>query len=409
MPWLSPEFVNEQSEILVGRLVGCGLSSIGILAENSIDWALLELAATRAGICRVPLPTFFSDAQLAHILASARIDALFTDKPKRARRLSSNLDLSPSPLPGLDFFRHCGGAHEVAEFATVTFTSGTTGEPKGVCLHQPQLDAVVSILSRVVPMGKHLTLMPMSTLLETTAGLHMALRRGAPVFIPNADSANIVETLLATGAQTAITTPAILQQIVDEGEHLPALRFLAVGGAPVPWQLLADSAALGLPVYEGYGFSEAGSVVSLNSPDGHRTGSSGRLLPHCEVRIDEGEIVLCDHQFGGYLGESPYSGDWYTGDDGYLDEDGYLHVYGRRGDVLVTAAGRNVSRGWLRNTLAAAGAKHVEIRERAGQLEATLSANSAKDARRIIATANSQLPAYAHLTHGHITCPSSHV
>ncbi|MFT5127151.1 MAG: long-chain acyl-CoA synthetase, partial [Rhodothermales bacterium] len=309
MPWLSPEFAREQSDILASRLIGRGLRSIGILAKNSIDWALLELAATSAGICRVPLPTFFSDAQLSHVLTSARIDAIFTDDPQRLKGLSKNLTCTPSVLPGQDCLLHCGGEHEIAELATVTFTSGTTGEPKGVCLQQSQLDTVIASLTRLVPKGKHLTLMPMSTLLETTAGLHMPLRRGTPVCIPDANSASIVDSLLETGAETAITTPALLQQIVDAGERLPSLRFLAVGGAPVPAQLLADSAALGLPVYEGYGLSEAGSVVSLSTPQHHRVGSSGRRLPHCDVRIENGEIVLCDHQFGGYLGEAPHRGD----------------------------------------------------------------------------------------------------
>jgi long-chain acyl-CoA synthetase len=409
MPWLSPDTIDEQADALAQRLQDCELRSIGILAANSPGWALLELAATRAGICRLPLPTFFSNHQLRHVLSMAKVEAVFTDDPRRMRALSDSLTTMPAPFPGMDAFYHHGGQHEIAEFATVTFTSGTTGEPKGVCLYQDQLDRIVDSLTAAVPAGRHVTLMPMSTLLETTAGLHMPLRRGQPVFVPS-NTHNLGHLLAGTRAATAITTPSLLEQLVQDKQPLPCLKFLAVGGAPVPEELLDTAMALGYPVYQGYGFSEAGSVVALNTVEANRVGSTGRPLSYCKIRIEDGEVVLCEHRFGGYLGEPAWQGDWYTGDEGFLDAEGFLHVQGRRGDVLVTAAGRNVSRRWLQGVLRGLGVLDADVTLKRGRLLASLPGLSREAAERILVAANSHLPAYAHLTlKGDQECPSATV
>jgi long-subunit acyl-CoA synthetase (AMP-forming) len=135
--------------------------------------------------------------------------------------------------------------------------------------------------------------------------------------------------------------------------RLGSLRFVAVGGARTPPALLDAAAAQGLPVFEGYGLTECGSVVALNTPSAHRRGSVGRALPHRSLRIgDTGEIEVGGASFGHYLGDPPATQAWLpTGDLGHLDDEGYLFIDGRRKNVLITGFGRNVSPEWPESLL----------------------------------------------------------
>jgi long-subunit acyl-CoA synthetase (AMP-forming) len=132
-----------------------------------------------------------------------------------------------------------------------------------------------------------------------------------------------------------------------------SLRFIAVGGAPVSPLLLKRARALGLPVYEGYGLSEAASVVSMNVPGKDCIGSVGQPLPHGSVDIaDDGEIVVRGNLFSGYLGQ-PFRQieEWATGDIGFIDSDGHLHITGRKKTAFATAHGRKLAPEWIESEL----------------------------------------------------------
>ncbi|WP_421159986.1 AMP-binding protein, partial [Aeromonas dhakensis] len=114
-------------------------------------------------------------------------------------------------------------------------------------------------------------------------------------------------------------------------------------------ELISRARKLGLPVYEGYGLSECGSVVALNGPDGHSLGSVGQPLPHCRVSIAaDGEILVEGAAMLGYLGsDEAVPALVATGDLGHLDAEGYLHITGRKKNVQITAFGRNFSPEWV--------------------------------------------------------------
>ncbi len=398
----------------VGRaaaaLSGCRV--VALAADNGSDWAVADLAALACGATLLPLPLFFSPAQRAHALLDAGADALL--RPCLA---------GETPLPGclsltLERLAAPNAASCPAGIAKLTYTSGTTGSPKGVCLEQGLLLATAEALADATGGGaltSHLCLLPLSTLLENVAGLYRALLVGARCQLPALAEVGMTgssglnrQQLCAALSQHApasvISVPQILTELIaatHQGWAPPAsLTFVAVGGARVAPALVAAARAAGLPVYEGYGLSECGSVVCLNTPNADRPGSVGCPLPHVRTRVENGELVVELPAPTGYLGDAAsFSRHVASGDLVSVDADVFVHVAGRRKHVLITAFGRNVSPEWVESELCADG----RIRQCVvlGEGEATLSAlafapgASDEALAGTLARANAALPDYA--------------
>lgn len=365
-----------QVESLARQLEG---RRIAFLLDNGSAWALLDLAVQLRGSTGIPIPTFFSQAQIEHLLADAAPDLVVTDHPERI------ISILPVPyrkrheLTGLALTLFYSDRTERTlppHTAKITYTSGTTGQPKGVCLSDDAIERVTFSLKEAVaaqPEDRSLALLPLSTLLENIGGLYVPLLIGATACIPKladigmlgssgVQPEKLMQALHIHAPTSIILVPQLLKVLVEataRGFALPdALRFIAVGGAPTSPLLLERAQALGLPVYEGYGLSESASVVSLNRPADNRTGSVGRPLPHVRVRIAaDGEIEVAGNLFSGYLGAADAPGDyWPTGDLGYQDADGYLFVTGRKKTAYATAFGRNVAPEWVESELTGSGA-----------------------------------------------------
>jgi len=362
-------------ERLAAELVQRNARTLGLLADNSPAWAVADLAAVAAGIALVPLPAFFSDTQLGHAIRDAGIELLVTDQPARLAALTAaDFRVEPAAalaLPGLTAaafsVTHAAARAPLAGTAKITYTSGTTGEPKGVRLTQAAMEQVAGALlerAGAAAPERHLSVLPLATLLENIAGLYLPLLAGGSCGLPplgalgvrgaaGLDAARLVAELERRSATSAVLIPQMLQALVEGEARLPGARFLAVGGAPVAPQLIRRAHALGLPVYEGYGLSECASVVSVNAPGAERAGSVGRPLAHTRLKFaPDGEILIAGSLFQGYVGaaEAP-DGYWPSGDLGYLDADGFLHLTGRKKHIFITAFGRNVAPEWVEREL----------------------------------------------------------
>lgn len=403
---------------------------VAVLADNSPEWLALDLCTQELGITLVPLPLFFTPAQWVHVIAQSGAQALFCADPRQAVALGfveahdcgGALTLCENP--------QAGGGAVPAGVQKITFTSGTTATPKGVCLSAAQQwDVAQALRTGLGTLGlqRHLCLLPFSVLLENIAGPYTAMLSNATTICPplaevgmsgssGFDPERCLDAIAAWQAHSIIVLPQMLQAMLavlrPDDARVRSLRFVAVGGAKTAPALLAAAGAAGLPVYEGYGLSECSSVVALNLPGAMRAGSVGRPLAGRTVRIGAGEEIEIGAVRARYLGqEEDAAGDWLaTGDLGHLDADGYLYVDGRKKDILITGFGRNVSPEWPEAALCGAGlAQAVVLGEGQPHLAALVvpfpGRDSADQVAAAVARANAGLPDYARINRWAVAAP----
>lgn len=351
--------------------------TVALAVENHPAWVVLDLAALECEIPLIPLPFFFSPTQWLHAIEDAGATLLITDQPQLFESLLAKITLHRTQfqLAGKTLTQFSLYADKKiilpAGTAKITYTSGTTGNPKGVCLSAGNmLNVAKSIASATQISSKdiHLNVLPLATLLENVAGIYAPLLGGATCkLLPSSevglngaaglDIKKLTTTLRETEANTAIFTPELLHALVsylETGVATPKdLRFLAVGGASVSPSLLNRAKKLTIPVFEGYGLSECASVVSLNQSTINKIGSVGKLLPHVSIELtDEHEIVITGNAYLGYVGQQQsLQNKIYTGDIGYVDEDGFLFITGRKKNIFITSFGRNISPEWVEREL----------------------------------------------------------
>lgn len=361
--------IIRRSELLarvIGLAADLGTQSttIGILAPNGIDWVIAQLACAMAGKIAVPLPTFFSSAQLGHVVRTASVGLILTTDQTMPLTQQSGLPIS---LIG-DHDAGSGVPDPVDGFGQIIYTSGTTGQPKGVRHQSGQIAwsaAALAAATSATGEDTYLSVLPLPLLLETICSIFIPAKLGAYVHFDTAlaeqvgrgDANGISRIFDLKKPTSSVLVPQLLKQWVGElratGSRAPnSLRFVAVGGASVPRQIADRAWELGIPVHEGYGLSECCSVVSVNRPGERRADSVGRPLDQLDVSIDNGEIVVDGPSItDGYLGQGPAQRPWRTGDLGTIDPDGYLTIQGRKDSIIVTSYGRNISPEWIETML----------------------------------------------------------
>jgi len=339
-------------DTLASRLRDERVTCVALHLDNGAEWIVADLACQLANIPIVPLPLFFSAEQVRHAIATSGADAIISD---RLRHVPAD---PAAALPE--------GTQKI------TFTSGTTGRPKGVCLSAQQQLTLAASLAAVIDIESptHLCVLPLSTLLENLAGVYAPLMAGGKVIAPSLAEVGLTgssgldpRALLASierhQPDSLILVPEMLKVLTlaaAAGWQPPAsLKFVAVGGGRVSPSLLRRARQASIPAYEGYGLSECASVVCLNVPTADRIGSVGRPLPHVEVSAKNGEIVVTGSTFLGYANQ-PDS--WHqdavrTGDLGRVSNDGWVNIDGRLKHQVITSFGRNLSPEWVESELLA--------------------------------------------------------
>ncbi len=377
------------------RLLAFGVGRgdcVGIIAPSSPDWDIVQHAAMAVGSVVVGLDPYDTDERLAQVAEDCRLTVVFAQDGAMLARLGAKcvgalrVAVTFVPAPGMatsyaDLKERSGPQadwdHACADDpALIVFTSGTTGEPKGIRYTHLQVCGAVSSILEAFPdiaSGSRLACwLPLSNLFQRMINL-CAVGRGAQVFYiedPRAlmdHVADIAPHLLIgvprffeklhAGIVDAVEARPGWQQTVvrwaigvgDRGARArraglslgflercaaavaeavalrrirgvlgPNLRFLISGSAPMPPWLLERLHALGWLVLEAYGMSESIVPVAANRPSAYRFGTVGRPLAGSELRLaDDGELLLRGPGvFRGYLGD--------TDATDRLDVDGFL-------------------------------------------------------------------------------------
>ena len=359
------------------RAAGIGPGSrIGIAAANSPQWVLLDLAALqlKAVTCGFEAGKF--DATPA-LLDRYGLAVLFTDRPASGgqgiRPISdvgelTRLGAAAGPLPT--------PCYRPEDSTTIKFTSGSTGEPKGLAATVGSID---SSISAVQAMFRHtdgdnlFVFLPLS-LLQQRYWVYSALRFGHDVTISTYEAA--FPALRQARATVVMGVPAFYEtarghieasarraasaaqpsaaNLRDAARKLfgDRIRYLWTGSAAARPATLRFFAEAGLPIYEGYGLNET-CIVAKNHPGAHREGSVGQVLPGKKVTFDARGLIAVhsEHPVNWRYeyaspGESERvfapDGTVRTGDLGYLDDDGFLFIQGRADDVVVLDNGKNI-------------------------------------------------------------------
>lgn len=399
------------------------VNSVVLMAQNSIDWVVIDLACQTSGILLTPIPLFFTGDQFNQVLKSVKPDLILSDTKLAMELTYKYPELSlygcrlQQPLP----------VEAPAGTVKITYTSGSTGVPKGVCLSQDNQWQVTRSLVDVIGIEHptHLCLLPLPTLLENIAGVYAPLLAGGTVVLPDDDERGFKGSALVAPEKllgcistqqpnTLICVPELLQVLVRAcvaGWVPPAsLQFIAVGGSKVSAKLLQKAKASGLPVFQGYGLSECASVVSLSSSLADND-SCGKVLPHLSVELVNSEIIVKGNTFLGYLEDQ---GSWgaqsvRTGDLGRI-ENGELYLHGRKKNTLINSYGRNISPEWVEAELLATGMflQAVVVGDEKPFCTAILvpiNADVTQDElMEVVAQVNRSLPDYAKVQHPIVLC-----
>jgi long-chain acyl-CoA synthetase len=398
------------------KLACPGNRPVIISLDNSLAWVLFDLALLLLNRCSVPIPGFFTAQQVAYAAAQSGAEFIITLASASTGAISAadqDFQIESIRTPAVQL---------PPGTCKITFTSGSTGHPKGVCLSREMMEGVACSLLAAIGnenAGLHGAVLPLCVLLENVAGLYTTLMAGGSYHVAplsriglanpfRPDFPLLMKALARQGATSTILVPELLQGLMHvlsvTGERLPQLNFAAVGGAKVSTTLLAQAAELRLPVYQGYGLSELASVVAVNVPGSNRPGSVGKVLPHLTLRFaGDGEIIIRNHHRLGYVGQPASQDEFATGDIGHFDQDGFLYIDGRKSNVIITSYGRNVSPEWIESELLTNPVigQAMVYGEAAPSLSALIvpSSPAATDGAiaSAIAQANRGLPTYAHV------------
>jgi acyl-CoA synthetase (AMP-forming)/AMP-acid ligase II len=362
------------------RLDAAGLppgARIVVRLGEPLEYATALVAIVAAGRVAVPLDPAAPDTDVARVLGVARPAAVVyrVDTVPQVDTVSP-VDIVPSgdqrgqtgeatgPFEIAEFdFDVIDGAFDVVEPQTAggifLCTSGTTGTPKGILLKEEQLAHVASSVvdcHRLTAADRGYCSLPLFHVNAEVVGLLATLRAGAHLTVDRKFSRRGFWQLISDRGITWINAvPAIISILAIEppATRLAGLRVVRSASAPLPLAALERfESALGVPVVETYGMTEAASMITANPVDGLRKpGSAGRPAS-AQVRVElvgvggsarTGEIgrvqirgagVITSYDSGGRPGVIDADGWLDTSDLGYLDADGYLFLVGRSDDVI---------------------------------------------------------------------------
>jgi long-chain acyl-CoA synthetase len=430
---------------------------VSLISEGRNDWVMAELGILFAGAVNVPISVKIEELndlkfRIAHsgsrmVVVSRnhyhKIQKIKIDLPELEKIIvldqkesydADELSSSDVLIKGIEFLKQNKSQFEKRwqsvkenDFATISYTSGTTADPKGVVLTHRNYTANVEQATALLPIPQSYTsllILPWDHCFAHVAGIYTLMKNGAsmasiqlgatpletlkniplnikeikPTFLLSVPALaknfkkNIEKGIREKGSKVEKLFNAALKTVIEfnkEGWNKGTgiqkfkkplimlydkilfskiresfggrLEFFIGGGALLDIELQKFFYAIGIPMFQGYGLSEATPVISANVPAQHKLGSSGKPVINLQVKIcdengkelkqgEKGEIVVKgENVMAGYwkneksTAETVKDGWLYTGDMGFMDKDGFLYVLGRFKSLLISSDGEKYS------------------------------------------------------------------
>jgi long-subunit acyl-CoA synthetase (AMP-forming) len=388
----------ERVRSLAGALHRLGLrrgDTMALMLTNRPEFHLLDAAAMHLGAVPFSIYNTSSPEQAEFLLrdSGAKIGVV---EPSFRDRMSTEHVIEVDLLDELegdpDFdFDAAWQAVEPDDVLTLIYTSGTTGDPKGVQLTHRNMRFTMDAYDQVLHFprgGRVVSYLPMAHIAERNCSHYFPMAFGFTVTCcPNARE--VVSYFPEVRPSWFFAVPRIFEKLkaaiesgpgtddpaaLRESLGLDQLAALNVGAAPTPPEVIEFFHSIGLPLGELWGLSETNAIGTCNPPDRIKIGTVGPPVPGVELRLadersgDEasgrgrGEIELRgDCVFAGYRGQEEMTRETFTedgwlktGDVGELDEDGYLKIVDRKKELIINAAGKNMSPANIESALKAA-------------------------------------------------------
>lgn len=426
------------------RRVGLALEALGlrrgdraaILSENRPEWAIADYAALCVGVQDVPVYATLPANQIAYVLEDAGVKLIFVSTAEqlakvcevwnelpalehvvvfddvavedaRVRTLASLLELGErEEAAGRgEGFRERALVAEPDDVATILYTSGTTGQPKGAMLtHNNIYSNTRAVRDEVVLTNRDVSLsfLPLSHILQRMVD-YLLFDRGVPIaYVASFDL--VAQSLVEVKPTVVVSTPRVYEKVYaavmsstglkrrlvywarDVGrrwaeaklsgrrpslavsiQHRLAdalvfrkirarvggrIRFFISGAAPLNPEISRFFYSAGILILEGYGLTETSPVTNVNTPDDFKFGTVGKPIPGTEIMTaEDGEILVRGPQvMKGYFNAPEQTAEaidedgWFrTGDIGEIDAEGFLRITDRKKDLIVTAGGKNIA------------------------------------------------------------------
>ena len=421
-PYLKQPFGDEWEEYTWGevgnmaRKLATGLKSlnlregahIGIYSKNCREWIISDLAIVMAGYVSVPFFPSLNGKELSYIMDYGDVDALFVGKIETWDQIKDDL---PEGMPLIKFPHYDGcsnvtkghewfkfiDSHEpmqnpnkpkLSDLWTIIFTSGTTGNAKGVMLTYQAIDGIKVVLDDPNnPLGiKHdgnndfISYLPLNHIFERVVIEWCSFRYGGTIsFVESLDTfaknlkavqphvfaaAPRVWTKLQLGLltkfpqkklDTLLKIPllsSLLKKLIKKGLGFSKARIVVSGSAPMPVELIEWFRKVGVYITNGYGMTENCAICSsVDGRDFEKLHTVGQPQKGVELKIDQetgeilmkGPFIMKGYYKNEELTNTTLRGGWlHTGDKGFLDEDNYLHITGRVADSFKTSKGEYI-------------------------------------------------------------------
>lgn len=357
---------------------------IAILGENSYEWMVVHAACLFSGAVAVPVDVNLGAEEIARRLKTvgAKVlvhSSLYAMKSHKVAELMPGLVTGGFGSSKTDYFLNAGrkavslGLKTVwnrprpdqSRTAMISFTSGTTAEPRGVELTVRGIETFCEFGSSVLPMDRgdrSLMLLPLHHIFGI-ATTYLMLSRGVALGVCP-DFRRLYDAVERFRARFLFLVPALADLLAAKIEQHGSsaaealgspLEWILTGGAPQPLRTFGRMASLGVKLVTGYGLTETSSLYSLGGPAaGSPPGSAGLAVRHPEVEVStspDGELLIRGpNVFKGYFGMPGRTaavldadGWFHTGDTGRIDGDGVVWVTGRRSRTIVLSSGKKVA------------------------------------------------------------------